>query len=378
MIKAAIIGCGKIADDHVQQIGRIRDCEIVGVCDREPLMSKQLCERFGIKNAFDEVDRLLEACCPDVVHITTPPQTHFAIARQCLGAGCHVYVEKPFTLNSEEAEDLIKFANNCGLKLTVGHDLQFTHVARRMRRLVSGGHLGGPPVHMESYYCYDLTDPVYAQALLANKRHWVRSLPGKLLQNLISHGIARIAEYLTMENPEVHAYGFVSPLLRSLQGEDVIDELRVLITDRQRTTASFVFSSQMRPQLNLFRVFGPQNGIEVDYEQERLIKLHGRRLKSYAEKFIPHLFMAKDCIESSSLNIGLFLARDFHMKSGMKYLIEAFYQCVQSGDSPPIPYREILLTSRIMDEIFEQLRGSLLPEAGEYRSALLNAPSSAA
>ena len=59
-----------------------------------------------------------------------------------------------------------------------------------MRALVGRGYLGGAPVHMESYYCYDLTQPGYARALLGDKQHWVRRLPGKLLQNIISHGIA--------------------------------------------------------------------------------------------------------------------------------------------------------------------------------------------
>ena len=48
---------------------------------------------------------------------------------------------------------------------------------------------------MESYYCYELGNSAYASALLGDNSHWVRRLPGKLLQNIISHGIARIAEY---------------------------------------------------------------------------------------------------------------------------------------------------------------------------------------
>ena len=49
MLKVAIVGCGKIADAHASQIRRIEGCEIVGVCDREPLMAKQLYERFPVK-----------------------------------------------------------------------------------------------------------------------------------------------------------------------------------------------------------------------------------------------------------------------------------------------------------------------------------------
>jgi predicted dehydrogenase len=355
MFKVAIIGCGRIADDHLEQVKRLPGCEVVGACDREPLMVRQLCDRFGIKSAFDDISQLLRACRPDVVHITTPPQTHFAIGKQCLEAGSHIYVEKPFTLNTKEAQTLINVANSSGLKLTVGHDLQFTHAARRMRQLVSAGYLGGTPVHMESYYCYDLGNPVYSKALLANRRHWVRHLPGKLLQNLISHGIARIAEFLTTDHPEVYAHGFVSPVLRSMREEEIIDELRVIITEEGRTSAFFTFSSQMRPGLNLFRVFGPKNGFTLDYDQESLIKHRGDCFKSYVQKFVPQFVTARQCVENSVTNMRLFLAGDFHMKAGMKCLIESLYECIHSGSPPPIPYREILLASRIMDQIFEQL-----------------------
>src|SRR5215831_18245508 len=197
MLKVAIIGCGKIADSHLEQLARIPNCRVVAACDREPLMARQLAERFRIPQHFSDVKEMLKVAAPDIVHVTTPPESHFPLAKICLQAGSHVYVEKPFTLNAAEAEELIRVAENKGRKITVGHDLQFTHAARRMRNLVGEGFLGGSPVHMESYYCYDLGDAKYARALLANKQHWVRKLPGQLLHNVISHGIARIAEFLT-------------------------------------------------------------------------------------------------------------------------------------------------------------------------------------
>ena len=60
--------------------------------------------------------------------------------------------------------------------------------------------------------------------------------------------------------------------------------------------------------------------------------------------------------------MGTFLARDFHMKSGMKYLIESFYRSIVDGEPVPIPYREIVLTARIMEEIFDQI-GARQPAA---------------
>jgi predicted dehydrogenase len=355
MLRVAIVGCGKIADAHASQIQRIKGCEIVGVCDREVLMARQLYERFPVKRYYSDLTELLSDARPDVVHITTPPESHFDIARFCLERGCHVYVEKPFTLHAEEAQILVALANEKGLKLTAGHDDQFSHVARRMRTLVQSGYLGGVPVHMESYYCYDLGEPGYARALLGDKQHWVRRLPGGLLHNIISHGIARIAEFLSSESPQVIAYGFVSPFLKRMDEREMIDELRVIICEEERTTAYFTFSSQMRPSLHQFRVYGPKNGLVLDQDQETLIKLRGGRFKSYAEKFIPLVIFAEQHLGNLIGNVRTFLARDFHMKSGMKYLIESFYRSIIQDTPVPIPYREILLTARIMDAIFDQL-----------------------
>jgi predicted dehydrogenase len=292
-LRVAIIGCGKIADAHACQIQRIASSEIVGVCDREELMARQLAERFNVNRYFDTVTDLLDALAPDVVHITTPPRSHFEIARECLHRGSHVYVEKPFTMNAREAEQLIALADERGLKLTVGHDAQFSPVARRMRTLVAEGYLGNSIVHMESYYGYDLGDDRYARAFLRDGDHWVRRLPGGLLQNVISHGIARIAEFIRGESARVFAYGFVSPFLRRLGEEEVLDELRVTIVDEARTTAYFTFSSQMRPLLHQFRILGSSNGLLLDENNQTLIRLKGTAFKSYVERFAPPMLFAK-------------------------------------------------------------------------------------
>jgi predicted dehydrogenase len=254
---------------------------------------------------------------------------------------------------------LIELAIARNLKITAGHDDQFSHVARRMRALVQQGFLGGTPVHMESYYCYELGNSAYATALLGDKSHWVRRLPGRLLQNIISHGIARIAEHLTTDSPSVMVHAFIGPALRQMGETEIVDELRVIISEKERTTAYFTFSSQMRPSLHQFRIYGPKNGLILDQDQETLIRLRGARFKSYIEKFAPPLVFARQYYGNVITNLKKFLGKDFEMKSGMKYLIEAFYGSIIDGKPVPIPYREILLTARIMDSIFAQVNSSL-------------------
>ena len=357
MINVGIIGCGKVADQHAIQIQQIPGAEIVGVCDSEPLMAKQISERFKIKKYFTNVQEMLEKVKLNVVHITTPPQSHFELGKTCLEGGCNVYIEKPFTLNTAEAEVLIGLANQKGVKLTAGHNAQFTHTMVRMRELVRRGYLGGEPVHMESIYCYSFSGESYAKALLGDSEHWVRKLPGSLLQNIISHGISKIAEFLKSDMPMVIADGFASPFLKSIGQGDIIDEARVIIKDDDSTTAYFTFSSQISPVLHQFRLYGPKKSLIVDDDHQILIKVDNNDYKSYLRYFLPPFQYAKQYVENFSGNFKKFIRKDFHMPfdSGLKKLIESFYDSIVNNLPLPLSYREILLTSKIMDNIFEQI-----------------------
>ena len=231
---------------------------------------------------------------------------------------------------------------------------------------------------MESNYCYDLGNAAYARALLGDRQHWVRRLPGKLLQNIISHGIARIAEFLPDDNVQVIAHGFTSPLLRGIGETEIVDELRVIISDSQQTTAYFTFSSQMRPSLHDFRIYGPKNGLILDQDHEILLRLRGTKFKSYADFFIPPVSFARAASRQPGAKCEVVSCPGFHMDAGMKVLIESFYRSIRESSPVPIPYREILLTARIMDMIFDQLRDQVLDQpAASPSQADLAFPSAA-
>jgi predicted dehydrogenase len=354
-LRVAIVGCGKIADQHVQAIQRIAGSSVVAVCDREPLMAQQLAERFGIGGCHADLAELLRVEKPDVVHITTPPQSHHALALQCLEAGCHVYLEKPFTVTAAEAADLVAAARRVGRLVTAGHNYQFSFEMLRLRGLLANEFLGGPPVHIESYWSYDLGDVNYVGPLLGNPDHWVRRLPGGLLHNIVSHGIARLAEFLEDDITDLVARAHQSEHLRHLGGKEVLDELRVMIRDRKGTTAMFCFSTQMKPGLNLLRIHGQRNSVSVDLSSGSVVLHRGRSYKSYLTYLVPPLLAAREQLRNAWQNMVGILRRRIYQDSGMKELIERFHLAIATDGSPPIPYREVLLTARIMDAIFARM-----------------------
>jgi hypothetical protein len=223
-----------------------------------------------------------------------------------------------------------------------------------MRRLVKEGFIGSRPVHLESYWSYDLGDLRYASAFLSNCNHWVRRLPGQLFHNIISHGIAKLTEFLDDELTEIVATASQSDQLRDLGTQEVLDELRVLIRDRYGITAFFCFSTQIKG-LNQLRMYGPSGSITADIITGSLVRNSSRPYKSYLTYLIPPLKNAREHLRNLRLNVTNFLRRRLYQDFGMKELIERFYESIRTGGPPPIPYREIILTARIMDEIFTQI-----------------------
>src|SRR5260221_5205824 len=97
---------------------------------------------------------------------------------------------------------------------------------------------------------------------------------------------------------QVIPHRFVSFSLRGKGEEQIIDELRVIIGEEDRTTAYFTFSSQMRPSLHQFRIYGPKNGLLLDQDNETLIRLQGARHKTYLEQFLPPLNFDRQYLDS--------------------------------------------------------------------------------
>src|SRR5258708_7248584 len=245
-LRVAIVGCGKIADGHVQEVRKLTDeARLVAVCDREMLLAEQLALRYGIPRHYDDFRALLEVEKPDVVHITTPPESHLPLGKPALEAGCHIYVEKPFALSRADAADLIAAAERADRRLTAGYFSYCDPPALAMRESIAAGAIG-TPVHVESFYGYDLGG-AFGKALLGDPTHWVHRLPGKLLQNLIDHMLNKVVEFVPDDMPLVDARGSALRSLRFGDERDALyDELRVLIQG-ERTSPYATFSSPIPP-----------------------------------------------------------------------------------------------------------------------------------
>lgn len=356
-LKIGIVGCGKIADGHVEEIQKLPElARVVGVCDREPIMAEQIAMRYGIGYHTSDVDRLLAEQKPDVLHITTPPASHLPLARQAIDAGCHVYVEKPMTLSLADTKALVEHAEKAKKKVTIGYTYLFDPPALEMRRLISEGLLG-EIVHVESFYGYNLSG-AYGAAILGDPNHWVLRLPGQLLHNNIDHLLNKVLEFVDEDEPSLVARGSVRRKTRFGDARDAMfDELRLLI-DGARTTVYGTFSSHIRPAGHFARVYGTKNTAHVDYLARTVTLESSGSLPSAIGRLVPAFEMAAQFAKAGARNVGKFARSEFHFFSGLSYLIRAFYESILNDGPLPISTRDIIRVSAMLDEIFRQLRSA--------------------
>ncbi len=142
IVKIGVVGCGYWGPNLIRNFVEIPETEVVAIAD---LLQTQLDHVKGrypqIQVATKDYRDLLELGL-DAVVIATPHHTHFPIARDCLNAGLHALVEKPITLSSHDAFELIQIAERQGLILMVGHTFEFNPAVHVLKGMIHSGELG--------------------------------------------------------------------------------------------------------------------------------------------------------------------------------------------------------------------------------------------
>jgi predicted dehydrogenase len=353
-LRVALVGCGKIADGHVEEIQKLPDrAKVVAVCDRELLMAEQMAVRYGLPAFYDSYERMLETERPDVVHITTPPGSHVALTRAAIDAGCHVYVEKPLTLRYDQSKELVDYAARAGKQLTIGYTYLFDPPALEMRRLIAEGVLGDV-VHVESYYGYSIGGQ-YGSGILGDPGHWVHALPGKLFHNNVDHVLNKLTEFIDDEEPRLEAHAWRrNPSNFGDVRDDLQDELRLTMIGR-RVSAYGTFSSHVKPTAHFVRVYGEKNILHADYVTRTVTLEPGATLPSAIGRLVPAFGQAWQFLRAGARNAQAFGRGDFQFFSGMNRLMAMFYDAITKGTPPPIPARDILRIALWMDRIFAQV-----------------------
>jgi len=345
-LQVALIGCGQIADAHLQELAKLSRARVVAVCDRHLDLARQASARFGVAATYDDHLQMLDEVRPDVVHITTPAQTHRPLAVDVLEHDCHVYVEKPLALDTADADEIIATARVADRLVCVGHDQLFDPAWLELRKRVSDGEIG-PVRHVESVLGYPLTGQ-FGALVAVDAHHWVRQLPGGLFHNTISHPLYRITEFIPDAEPRIDARWFA-------RGDvDFPTELRVHVQGRD-VTGSLLFDTGIASQ-RVTRVYGPRGCLTVDLDAQTVVLHRNPKLPGVFGRIETPWRNWSQSWRAVRQNVGRFVRSDLHYFAGMRGLIDAFYTAILEGTAPPITCAEMRRVTHIMDTIFDDCR----------------------
>ena len=150
MIHVGVIGYGYWGPNVVRNLYNLDGCRVAGVCDRSASALTRVRRAYPDLAVTENPLDLLTSPKVDAIAVVTPVHTHFELAKAALEHGKHVFVEKPFTASSAQAEELIEMAERRKLKIMVDHTFLFTGAVKKIRELVDERVLG-------DLYYYDST-----------------------------------------------------------------------------------------------------------------------------------------------------------------------------------------------------------------------------
>src|SRR3989442_3298184 len=150
MIRMGVIGYGYWRPNIVRNLYGLDGCQVAAVCDQSPTALERVTKAYpGLPVTANPAD-LLTSAEIDAIAVVTPVCTHFELAKAALANGKHVFIEKPFTSTTQQADELIELAERKRLKIMVDHTFLFTGAVRKIRELLDDGVLG-------DLYYYDST-----------------------------------------------------------------------------------------------------------------------------------------------------------------------------------------------------------------------------
>ena len=188
-MKVGIVGCGYVSGLHVNAWRDI-GASVTVVCDLNEKIAMQFAEKWRIPHYHTSFSEMLQSEELFAISICTPPQFHANLAVEALESGCHVVMEKPFTVTAKEAEKVLDTLQNSSAKLTIIHSQLFEPSMLRVMKRIKAGDIGRI-VGMNVGILHSNDEP-----MASNRNHWCYKLPGGRFGENLPHPVYLLQAFL--------------------------------------------------------------------------------------------------------------------------------------------------------------------------------------
>lgn len=253
-LRVGIVGCGKIAINHVRALQELPGVEVGAVSDSDAARAADFAREFGVPNSFTDLDELLSSGL-DAVTVCTPHPVHELVVLAAARHGVHVLCEKPMAVTLAEADRMIAATDAAGVRFGVLFQRRFWPAAERITAALADGRLGTPIVGSvivrlgrdAEYYAEPWRgrwDTAAGGALMTQAIHHIDLLCSYMGPAVAVHGriaTLKLHDVIEVEDTAVATIEFASGALASLQVSTTFAPglgAQVLVSDQAGHTAS--------------------------------------------------------------------------------------------------------------------------------------------
>jgi predicted dehydrogenase len=303
MIRCGVIGYGYWGPNIVRNLRNLDSVQVVAICDKSSEALKRAARAYPEVRVSGDCSEVLTSPDIDVVAVITPVWTHYDLAKRALTNGKHVFVEKPFTSTSAQAEELIELAERKGLQIMVDHTFLFTGAVRKIQQLIDDGTLG-------KLYYYDST-----RVNLGLFQHDVN-----VLWDLAPHDLA-IVDHLIGKKPNA----VVATGESHLNGMTDVAYMTVYYPDNVIAHINVNWLSPVKVRTTLI---GGEKKMLVwnDLEADEKIKVYDRGVQMNGKQGVYDLLV--------SYRTGDMWSPKVEATEALKAELAYFVDCIEKGQSP--------------------------------------------
>lgn len=330
-VRVGVVGFGYWGPNLVRNLDRLGDAELVAACDlSEANLAKMKGLYPGIETTTDLASLLADHDLDAVVVATSAP-SHHAIAKQVIAAGLHCYVEKPLTLKSSDAEELVRLADKAGVVLFTGHLMEYHSAVNWIRDYIASGELG------DVLY-------LYAQRLNLGK---VRT-EENAFWSLAPHDVS-IVLYLLGEAPD-----YVSASGAAYINDGVQDTVFANLHFPSGKVANIHVSWLDPHKVRKFTIVGTKRMLVFDdMEATEKIWIYDKGVGAPTD--------AMSFGEDLTLRFGEITVPYIAMKEPLSLEVQHFLDCCMSGETPRSDGRDGLRVVRVLEAVDESMAAGGAP-----------------
>ena len=253
MIKIGIVGCGRIAEAHLNALSALQDkFKVVAIFDVDKNRAKHLSDKFSV-NVERNLENLLNDTEINLISVTVPDGFHYEVVKKAIQSSKNVLVEKPIALSLEQAEELIHLANNNKIFFGVVLQKRLFNIFRKVKEVVKSGEIG--EVFLVLFQQIWYRDDNY----FLSSWHGKKTMDGGLILNQSIHNID-LLDWIVGPIEKVTAYGG-KVAKKKIETEDTVTSL--LKIPHGVGNIALTISAYPGNYGDLFEIFGSKGKIVI-------------------------------------------------------------------------------------------------------------------